>query len=181
MRGVFLILKLAALALLGYLLVFLLTGYEPASPGYRPPFVLVILDMINLYIHEAGHLFFKLFGMWIYILGGSLFQVLLPLALLIVVWRQNNSQIWYPGFWMGESMVNVSVYIRDAPYRKLRLLAQGLIHDWNWLLSGDQDSSEILGGAVYWLGIALCTGAIGAGLYFGIRDFIEDRVYVPED
>ena len=66
-----------------YLLVFLMTSYEPARPGFSPPFVLFVLDTINLFIHEAGHLFFKIFGMWMHIIAGSLFQVLLPLALLI--------------------------------------------------------------------------------------------------
>jgi len=143
--------------------------------------LLWILDTINLFIHEAGHFFFRILGQFIYVLGGSLFQVLLPAALLVVVWRQNIGQIWYPGFWVGESMVNVSVYIQDAPYRKLKLIARGLIHDWHWLLNGDPDTAEVLGGIVYWLGIAIIVGSLGAGLFFAVRDFREDRTFTPQD
>ena len=175
------VLKLLVIAYCGYLCYFLLTGYEPAQPGYSPPFALWVLDTINLFIHEAGHLFFKILGQWLYILGGSLVQVLLPLALLVVVWRGNVSQIWYPGFWLGESMVNVSVYIKDAPYRRLKLLAQGLIHDWNWLLNGDQGSAEFLGGTVYWLGVLICAAALGAGVCYAVRDFREETVILPEE
>lgn len=176
MRAVNFGIKLLVMAYLGYLLVFLLTGYEPAIRGYSPPFALWLIDTINLFIHEAGHLVFKILGQWLYILGGSLFQCLIPFTLLIVVWRQNVGQIWYAGFWLGENLVNVSVYIKDAPYRKLKLLAQGLIHDWHWLLNGDQDTAEILGGAVYWLGILICAAALGVGVYFAVRAFREDTV-----
>ncbi len=176
MQRAILVLKLLVIAYCGYLCIFLLTGYEPARPGYSPPFALWMLDTINLFIHEAGHLFFKILGQWLYILGGSLTQVLIPLALLVVVWRANISQIWYPGFWLGENMVNVSVYIKDAPYRKLKLLAAGLIHDWNWLLNGDQDTAEILGGTVYWLGILICFASIAAGVWFVVKSFKEGPV-----
>jgi hypothetical protein len=173
--------KLLVIGYLGWLLVYLLTEYTPAHPGFHPPFALWLLDTIDLFIHEAGHLFFRIFGQFIYVLGGSLFQILLPLSLLVVVWRQNVTQIWYPGFWLGENMVNVSVYIQDAPDRKLKLIASGLIHDWYWLLNGDRDSAEILGGIMYWLGILIIAGSLGAGVFFAIRDYREDRVFVPQD
>jgi hypothetical protein len=169
--------KLLLLAYLVRLLVFLAFEYDPAGLAFHPPMVLTILDMINLYIHEAGHFIFQLFGRWVYVLGGSLMQVLLPLSLLIVVWRQNISQIWYPGFWLGENLVNVSVYIKDAPYRRLRLLARGLIHDWNWLLSGDPDAALWIGEIVFLVGILVCAFSIGAGVYFAVRAY---RQNIPE-
>jgi hypothetical protein len=181
MRAVILALKLLAIGYLGWLLAFLLTGYTPADPSFRPPVSLWILDTINLFIHEAGHFFFRIFGQFVHILSGSLFQVMLPAALLVVVWRRNIGQIWYPGFWVGESMINVSVYIQDAPFRKLKLIARGVIHDWYWLLDGDTDSAEILGGIVYWLGVLVILASLGVGSYYAIKDFREDRGFVPED
>jgi hypothetical protein len=159
---------LALLAFLLYLFIFLLTGYHPENPAFRPPFLLFVLDTINLYIHEAGHFFFQFFGRWIHVIAGSLFQILLPLALWIVVFRQNREYSAFPGFWVGESMVNVSVYIQDAPHKQLRLIARGLIHDWNWLLRDNLELAEPIGEAVYIIGLFCCAVSIVAGLYFAV-------------
>lgn len=160
---------------IGYLTVFLMTSYTPALPGYSPPFVLFVLDTINLFIHEAGHLFFRLFGMWMHIIAGSFFQVALPVALLIVTARQNLHQVGLPGFWVGESMVNVSVYIRDAPHQQLKLIAKGLIHDWRWLLSDNLEAAEPLADIVFAFGILLCIASVGAGIGFIVHGYLKER------
>ena len=36
------------------------------------------LDNVDLPIHETGHLIFRLFGEFLMVAGGSLFQVILP-------------------------------------------------------------------------------------------------------
>ena len=174
MKHAILALKLLVFAYLGYLLIFMTTEYEPARSGYSPPFILWVTDTINLFIHEAGHFFLKPFGMWIYIIGGSFFQCIIPLALLLVTWRQNIGQIVYPAFWLGENMVNVSVYIQDAPFKRLKLIAKGLIHDWNWLLAGNLEYAEPLATTVKVLGLIVCFAALGAGTYFAIQSFRED-------
>lgn len=179
MKHVFLCLKLLVFSYLGYLLFFLATAYEPSSPGFSPPFSLWVLDTINLFIHEAGHLFLRPFGQFIHVLGGSLVQVLIPLALLIVTWRQNAGQIVYAGFWLGENMINVSVYIQDAPFRKLKLIAKGLIHDWWWLLNGDEAISGPLSETVFLLGLATCVLALGAGVFYAVKAYREEGVPVP--
>jgi len=111
--------------------------------------------------------------MWLYILGGSLVQVLLPAALFIVSLRQSPQYAVYPGFWTGENLVNVSAYIRDAPFMKLKLIAAGLIHDWNWLLGGNLDMASSLGTGVFIAGLLTCTGSIAAGVYYAIRSYRE--------
>lgn len=181
MKLFILALKLLVASYLCYLLYVLAFEYDPASPGFSPPFILFITDTINLFIHEAGHFFLRPFGMWIFILGGSLIQCLLPLALLIVTWRTSMAQIPLPGFWLGENLVNVSVYIRDAPFKHLRLLARGLIHDWNWLLSGDPDLAEPLADAVFGLGIVIIAAAVGLFVYFALLKFREEeRIETPD-
>jgi hypothetical protein len=159
----------------GYLTVFLMTSYTPVLPGYNPPFALFVLDTINLFIHEAGHLFFRIFGMWVYVIGGSFFQVALPAALLVVTARQNLHQIGLPGFWVGENMVNVSVYIRDAPDKHLKLIARGLIHDWNWLLAGNLEAAEPLADIVFMFGILLCIASVATGIGFLLHGYLQDR------
>lgn len=165
--------KLLVLAYLAYLFSFLATDYEPALAGYSPPFVIFVIDTINLFIHEAGHFFLKPFGMLIHIIGGTLFQVLLPLALVIVTWRQDVRQISYAGFWLGESLINVNVYIKDAPFRQLKLIAKGVIHDWNWLLSGNLEAAEPLGQVVFVTGLLVCGGSVGVGIVFAVQKFKE--------
>ncbi len=39
------------------------------------------LDLVDLPIHETGHLIFRLFGEFMMIAGGSLFQVIFPAVL----------------------------------------------------------------------------------------------------
>jgi len=164
-------LKLLVFAYLARILFFLAFSYHPATPEYDPPVVLFMIDTINLYIHEAGHFFLKPFWMWLEILGGSLFQVLVPFALAIVTFRETPHRVAYSGFWMGESMVNVSAYIRDAPYMKLKLIASGLIHDWNYLLGGNTAAAAFIGWTVFGVGIAVCIASLSLGIFHAVRDF----------
>ena len=181
MKYAILVIKLLIVSYCTYLLIFLATGYEPATPGFRPPFSIFIIDTMNLFIHEAGHFLLRPFGMFVHILGGSLVQCLLPLALVIVMLRQNISHVVYPGFWLGENLVNVSVYIQDAPFRKLRLIAQGLIHDWNWLLSGNLELASPLATTVSILGLVVCGASLFAGIIFAIKDFKAFRLDYTQD
>lgn len=94
---------------------------------------------INLPFHEFGHIFFAPFGNFMMILGGSLFQVLLPLALMCVfVFKQHDTfagsiTLW----WCGQSFIDLSPYISDAEYRGLPLVGGGgeESHDWGNLLT----------------------------------------------
>ena len=173
MARILLVLKMLGLSYLAYLLYVLAFQYDLQDPGFSPPFVIWITDTINLFIHEAGHLFMKPFGRWIYVLGGSFFQVFMPLLLALLGLRRSVNYTVLPAFWCGESMVNVSIYIRDAPFRHLKLLANGLIHDWNWLLSDNLDSAGTIADIVYGLGILLCAVAIGVGVFGAVRAYRE--------
>jgi hypothetical protein len=178
MRVAILTTKVLAWGYLIYILVFLATSYDPSDPaGFDPPFLLFVLDWVNLFIHEAGHLIFMPFGQWMHMIGGSVFQVLVPLALAAVSFRQKPSHAALPLFWTGESMVNVSVYIADAPYKQLRLIAKGLIHDWNWLLSDNLEAAGPLSTVVFGLGVLLCAAAIAGGIYFALRSFRESETF----
>lgn len=158
---------------MGYLTIRMATGNAPQAPDRDPPAVLWIMDLLNLYVHEAGHFFFSPFGRFLHILGGSVLQVLLPLILAVATFRQAPHHAAYPLFWTGESLVNVSPYITDAPAMKLPLIARGLVHDWNYLLQGRLDWAEPLGETAFLLGILTCTTAIGGGIYFAIRSYLQ--------
>jgi hypothetical protein len=93
------------------------------------------LDGVNLLFHEAGHVFFGILGRTIGVLGGTLGQLVFPIATAIHFRREDkpfDSAVCL--FWLGESLMYAGVYIGDAQRRALPLINDG-IHDWWWLLS----------------------------------------------
>ena len=97
------------------------------------------LHAVNLAFHEFGHVVFAPFGHFMMILGGSLFQVLLPLALLCVFlfYQRDRFGAAVMLWWCGQNFVDVAPYIRDAIYRSLPLVGGGgeESHDWGNLLT----------------------------------------------
>jgi hypothetical protein len=95
-----------------------------------------LLDDVNLAVHEAGHVLFQPFGDPLVILGGSLFQVIVPLAFVayFLVRREVYSASVVTA-WVGASLTNVARYIGDARAQELPLLGgENVIHDWWYLL-----------------------------------------------
>lgn len=133
--------------------------------------VAMFLHGVNLIFHEAGHVIFMVFGQFIGILGGSLFQILVPafIAGYFFVTRQ-----FYAGAialcWTGQNFWDVSVYVQDAAERVLPLLggASEEYHDWYNLLTDMNllDRDDLVAGLVFWIGSLLYLVAIGLGFYF---------------
>lgn len=95
-----------------------------------------MIDGVNLIIHEAGHLFFRPFGEFLMIAGGSLFQVIVPLVFAgYFFFNRKYFSCALVLFWVGESLLNVSVYAADSVVMQLPLLGgSDSIHDWNYML-----------------------------------------------
>ena len=97
------------------------------------------LHQVILPFHEFGHILFLPFGRFMAILGGSLFQVMLPLGLgAAFLFRQRDTfgasvMLW----WTGQSLVDLSPYVADAVERSLPLVggAGEQAHDWGNLLT----------------------------------------------
>jgi hypothetical protein len=96
-----------------------------------------LLDNIDLVIHEAGHFFFSLFGKFIYTLGGTLMQIILPSIITTYFLRNHyRTGVQFGLLWFGQNFINISVYAADAQARKLPLLGGNKVyHDWHYLLS----------------------------------------------
>lgn len=96
-----------------------------------------IIDSVDLIFHEAGHPIMSIFGEFMSILGGSLFQLLIPFVLIGYFFlRLEYFSASILLAWLGYSLVNLSKYIGDAIMMQLELLGgDGVIHDWNYLLS----------------------------------------------
>jgi hypothetical protein len=153
----------------------LATDYQKNETRSRCSFIIWIIDTIDLFIHETGHLVFKLFGRFMEFLGGSLLQILIPLATVIVFAKSSLKSLPFTLYWMGQSIVNVSIYIGDAPYRRLPLISRSAIHDWNWLLhaTGSMDQAENVALGVNILGLGICISGIGISMYFAVRHCID--------
>jgi len=94
---------------------------------------------INLAFHEFGHVLFMPFGHFMMILGGSLFQIMMPLIALFSFSLQmrDNFAAAIMLWWTGQSFIDVAPYIADAKYRALPLI-RGMgeeSHDWGNLLT----------------------------------------------
>lgn len=95
-----------------------------------------LIDGVNLVLHEAGHAIFRPFGEFLMIAGGSLFQLIVPATFAgYFFFNKKYFSCALVLFWLGESMLNVSVYAADSVVMQLPLLGgDNSIHDWNYLL-----------------------------------------------
>ncbi|MEM1055019.1 MAG: hypothetical protein AAGI52_05795 [Bacteroidota bacterium] len=90
-----------------------------------------LFHSLNLIAHEAGHFFFRFFGEWMMFAGGSILQVALPgiIAWSALTWS-SRAGFQLGMVWVGQSLLDVSVYAADAKARALPLLG-GLSHDYH--------------------------------------------------
>ena len=130
------------------------------------------LDGANLLFHEAGHVFFGLAGRVIGVLGGSLGQLVFPVACAVhFLSRGRPFDAALCGLWMGENFLYIAVYIDDA-YTMMLPLVGGDIHDWNWLLTrwGLLHDCQTIARLVNLLGCGIILGSWGAAAWVALRD-----------
>jgi len=144
-------------------------GMCAAHPGtYR------FLDYVNLVFHEAGHVFFGFLGEFIGILGGSLMQVLVPaVAVGHFVWQGYLYSAAIALFWVGQSLFNVSVYVKDARARVLPLLGDDIsAHDWHNILGrlGLLRWDQAIGNLVYGMGLVVLAVSVIGAFYFSLEE-----------
>jgi len=133
------------------------------------------LHGVDLAFHEFGHLFFRPLGEFMGILGGSLFQVLLPLALaaLFAIRQRDNFAAAVALWWCGQNFVDLAPYIRDAEYRVLPLVGGGgeESHDWGNLLERMDavGSCYVIARASFTLGVLVMVTALAWGAWLLYR------------
>ncbi len=94
---------------------------------------------------------------------GSLNQVLIPAVCVVAFLRtRQRASAAVALFWTGQSLTDVAVYAADGRAMALPLLADGLIHDWNYLLgvTGLLHRAETLGRLMFGAGALLMLGAL---------------------
>ena len=147
--------RLFGLALLPYC-GWLIGGYE-----------FHLIDYVNLAVHEAGHVIFAPLGMSWHMAGGTLLQLLAPLAFVVSFLRRGRRfDAAVCGVWFAESLMYTAEYLGDARLMALPRVG-GELHDWNWILAHwglvprCEDIASVLHGAAGVLALA-CVLAAGA-------------------
>jgi hypothetical protein len=117
------------------------------------------LDHANLLFHEAGHPIIGIFSSRLEIYGGTIGQLVFPVALAVSFWRKGQALAFAAAvIWFFENWLNISRYMADARALELPLVG-GDDHDWNtiftrWnILSYDKDIAGTVG-FMGWLGMA---------------------------
>jgi hypothetical protein len=136
-----------------------------------------ILHLPNLVFHEAGHVLFSPFGRFMTVLGGSLFQLIVPIVLAVALFRQRDPfgaavMTW----WAGENLLDLAPYIADSRALQLVLLggrtgAEVEGHDWEYLLTslGWLQHDRTLGLAAHRFGLVVMMGAVAWGAVYLAR------------
>lgn len=126
---------------------------------------------ILLPIHEAGHVLFLPFGEFFTIVGGSLFQLALPLGIAIafVLRNRDNFAAAVCLWWVGTSFLDLAPYVYDALVPQLIMLGGHTgddgPHDWIYLLErfGQLQHAPAWGFVVHKLGaLMVITGLVWA-------------------
>jgi hypothetical protein len=134
------------------------------------------LDLVDLPIHETGHLIFRILGEFMGIAGGSLFQVIFPAVFVgYFVWRFQYYSAAIVLFWVGQSILNVWVYASDAVVMQLVLTSgftgsEGSFHDWNYLLTrtGLIGSTKMVAGIIRAAGTFVIIAAAIGSIYYSL-------------
>ena len=149
-------------------LYFLSIAYAPMNGSF--------LDMVDLPIHETGHLLFKIFGEFMMIAGGSLFQVIVPLIFVgYFVWQRSYYSAAIVSLWVGQSVLNVWIYASDAVLMQLMLTSgmtgsEGGFHDWNYMLDhfGMLGSTKGVASIIRFVGTSVIVIAASWSVYFSL-------------
>lgn len=149
-------------------LYFLSIAYDPMQGSF--------LDLVDLPIHETGHLLFMPFGQFLMVAGGSLFQVLFPAVFVgYFIWHEKRYSAAIVLFWVGQSILNVWVYAADSVVMQLVLTSgftgtEGSFHDWNYMLTqtGLLGSTKIVAGIIRLAGTLVIIAAGVSSIYYSL-------------
>jgi hypothetical protein len=140
------------------------------------------LHLVHIPFHEAGHVLLSPFGRFLTVLGGSLFQVAVPVICGCVLLLKTGDAfgaavtLW----WTGQSLMDLAPYIADARSLQLVLLggrtgAEVEGHDWEYLLEtvGWLHRDVAMGRFAFAVGTGLMAAAIGWGVFVVWRHWAD--------
>ena len=128
----------------------------------------LLIDHVNLVVHEGGHLLFGFFGRTLGLWGGTLLELIVPLALAIYfVFQRHTTGAAFASFFFFENFLYIGTYMADARSQGLPLVTVGDAeegsHDWFNIFSslGLLSYDRTIGGmtrVVGWLGMLATVG-----------------------
>jgi hypothetical protein len=158
----------ARAALLAVLAVYGIKLARMDIPSWEMAGSLIHLPMVP--IHEFGHVMFRAFGEFMHSLGGSLFQILLPLVFGGVFLVKNRDpfaasvMLW----WAAIAVMDIAPYIYDALHPQ-HILLTGRTGD-----DGPHDFIDVLSD----LGVLKRAQGIGYGVHrFGVALMLASFVW----
>jgi hypothetical protein len=115
--------------------------YLPISDGWAGiEKFLWPLSLTNLVFHEGGHWILGIFGWdFLRVAGGTILQLAMPaICLGYFIEKDNYLGVCFTLFWIGENLINISLYAADAKVQALILItgmsgSEGGMHDWGYL------------------------------------------------
>src|ERR1051325_10341879 len=118
-----------------------------------------LVDHANLLFHEAGHPIIGLFSSRLGPYGGTIGQLVFPIALAVGFWRKDQP-LSFAGslIWFFENWLNIARYMADARAQELPLVGGG-DHDWNtifgaWQLLAYDTRIAAVVKSIGWIGMA---------------------------
>src|SRR5574337_1053909 len=98
----------------------------------------LIIDYVFVPIHEGGHLLFGWFGQTLGVMGGTLLQLGVPLAVAVYfVFERHITGTTFAAFFFFENLLNVATYMADARAQALQYVTVGdpdfAEHDWTYM------------------------------------------------
>ena len=121
-----------------------------------------LLDSANLALHEAGHPLVSILSSRATVYGGTLFQLVFPLAMAWHFHRiANLTGVAASMVWLGENLLNIARYMADARVQELPLVGNG-DHDWTEIFGrwGVLHLDGRIAGMVRGAGVVLMIGAV---------------------
>jgi hypothetical protein len=126
---------------------------------FRLPFSFFIHKFLwacQFFLHEAGHIYWSIFGANLKALGGTLNEALLPLILSIYCFGTLSLRLaGLSTFFLGYNLKYTAWYISDATKQMSANMPMHGVHDWKYLLDEFQliQDAPLLASVVKTLGV----------------------------
>jgi hypothetical protein len=119
--------KAARIGWLAFYVLFLLYAFASQGPS-------LFIDLAFVPIHEGGHLLFRWFGETLAVLGGTILQLFVPLAIAVYfLFQRQVTGTALAAFFFFENFLSVGTYMADARAIALDYVTIGegeALHDW---------------------------------------------------